>query len=370
MAVAVVILTDHHTRRLHPFVPRVVTDIFAMGDELRILLAREQGTEVVVEPSATVVSLVDDDSFLHAHRVGEELTEHRAETLTVHGFDMDIADGAVRQRVDHAAIAVHPTAVEQLRLCRPADGTDDDIEVFLLRRVVEADMHALTRLTVEERRKVSPLHDLLSVDGLDNVTLLHTRVTHGERPAVDDLLDLQTVTLVVVVEEHAEGCRRQGRTIRIVTGTGMRAIELAEHLREHVAEVVVVVDIRQELRIGLLVSCPVDAMQLRIIELILDLLPDMVEDIRTLRIRTVVEVGLEADGLLRLTGEVDLPDAVVVDIEVLEVLVRLQTVAHALHHDLRLAFHEVVFPQVVASLEACLVIERVTTRREDRVGEV
>ena len=60
MAVAVVVLADEHARRLHPLVERVAADVLSAWHELLIFLAVEQRTKVVMQPSASVVTLVDD----------------------------------------------------------------------------------------------------------------------------------------------------------------------------------------------------------------------------------------------------------------------------------------------------------------------
>ncbi len=111
-------------------------------------------------------------------------------------------------------------------------------------------------------------------------------------------------------------------------------------------------------------------MELRVVELVFHLLPHVVEDVGSLLVGAVVEVGLEVDALLRVLGEVYLLYTVVVDVEVLEVLVGLKPIAHALHHNLGLVLHQVVLPQVVATLETRLIIQGVTTRGEYGVCHV
>ena len=73
----------------------------------------------------------------------------------------------------------------------------------------------------------------------------------------------------------------------------MRTVKFAEQFGEHLLEVEVVVDMREELRICLLVSLPVDSMYFRLIEFLAYLLPDMVEYIFALLGRLVFELAAE-----------------------------------------------------------------------------
>ena len=77
----------------------------------------------------------------------------------------------------------------------------------------------------------------------------------------------------------------------------------------------------QELLIDCVVGLPVNAVHLRVIELVLYLLPDMVEQIAALLVGAVVEGRLEIDAYGIVLAEVDLLDAPVAEVEVLEVLV-------------------------------------------------
>ena len=76
----------------------------------------------------------------------------------------------------------------------------------------------------------------------------------------------------------------------------MRCIELAKHLAQHIAEVVLIIDMRQELLVDLLVSGPVYTVQIGTVELIVNLSPDMLEQVLALGIRTIVERSLELDS--------------------------------------------------------------------------
>ena len=59
----------------------------------------------------------------------------------------------------------------------------------------------------------------------------------------------------------------------------MRSVQLAQHLGEKVLEIVIVVYVGHELGVILPVAGPVDAMDGRIIELLVDLFPYMLEKV-------------------------------------------------------------------------------------------
>ena len=112
-------------------------------------------------------------------------------------------------------------------------------------------------------------------------------------------------------------------------------------------------------------------MQLRVVELVLHLPPDVVEEVGTLGIRTVVETGFELDVLRRIVAEVHLSDAAVAEIEVLEVGVSLQaSSADVFHYQFGLVVGQRVAPEVVAPFEAGLIVERVTAVAQDGVAHV
>ena len=152
----------------------------------------------------------------------------------------------------------------------------------------------------------------------------------------------------------------------------MRGVELAQHLAEHLLEVIVVVDVWQELLVGLAIAFPIHAMKLWIVELVLYLSPDMVEEVLALCRRLVVEVCLEVHCLGAIVGEVYLLDAVAVaEEEVLDVLVCLETtIAYIFENKLGRAILQVSAPEVVATLKGCLIVNLITIFGEDGIAHV
>ena len=77
----------------------------------------------------------------------------------------------------------------------------------------------------------------------------------------------------------------------------MGTVEFAEHLGKEILEIEIVVDVIQECLIVVVIILPVGAMQVLNIELLLDLLPYMLEHIPPLFCRSVLEITGETDGL-------------------------------------------------------------------------
>ena len=73
----------------------------------------------------------------------------------------------------------------------------------------------------------------------------------------------------------------------------MRTVQFAQHFAQQILEIVVVVDGRQETAISFAVSVPIDAVNVFFIELVLHLLPSMVENVLTLKGRFIIEDSFE-----------------------------------------------------------------------------
>ena len=359
-AVGVAVFVHQHARLAYPLVQRVAADVALARHEVVVEASAEQGAEVVVQPAATIVALVHDDGAAVAVTVAEQVAVNLAEAVAIHGLDMDVGHLSAGQAVYQLAVAVDPALVdERAELCL-RDGLDNDGERRCSGGPADGDVDGLASLAVEHPVVVLAGLDGMAVNLLDDAAGGDARIPDGEGAALDDLQHTQSVALVVGVEEEAQAGRLQCGAVRIVAGTGVRAVELAQHLAQHVAEVVVVVDMGQEALVGRAIALPVDAVDVGVVELVLDLSPDVVEQILTLLVGLPVEGSLEADGLLLALGEVQLLDALGDEIEVLEVLVGLHVAAaYTFHHQLRLLLAQVVTPEVVAVLEGHLIVQGV-----------
>ena len=255
-------------------------------------------------------------------------------------------------------VAVYPALVKQIVEGTLADGLDDDVATLAILGIVNGDVRSLASLAVQHIVVVFATLDGLSVYLLDDIASFHTRVALSKGSTLDDFLDAQSIAIILLVNEYTQmGCARQIGDGRTIAGTRVRTIQFAQHFTQHVAEVVVVVDVRQEALVGLTIACPVDTMQLGIIELFLDLTPDVVEQILALLVGLIVEGSLETDGLHLVLGKVYLLDGASQEVERLELAVGLHLSAtHILQHQFGLVLQQIVAPEVVAILESGLII--------------
>ena len=123
-------------------------------------------------------------------------------------------------------------------------------------------------------------------------------------------------------------------------------------------EIEVVVDVRQELFICLAVSFPVDAVDVGNIELLVNLLPDMVEDIFALLGRLVFEYSVEADAFLLSCGSRNLGYAAAIEHEhIFVILARIDGAHHPFGDYLDAVVLEVEAAQVHALLETYYIIK-------------
>ena len=138
-------------------------------------------------------------------------------------------------------------------------------------------MDTLSCLAVKHIVVVLAFLDVLTINFLDDASCGDTGVTHGKWSTFDDLFDTQAITLVGLVDKHAKVGSLKCSSSGIVAGTSVRTIQFTQHFAQHVAEVVIIVDVRQETLIILTVAYPVDAMYRGIVELLLNLSPYVVE---------------------------------------------------------------------------------------------
>ena len=138
-------------------------------------------------------------------------------------------------------------------------------------------MDRLACLAVQHPVVVFAGLDRVTVYLLNNTAFSHSSLLDGKGTSFDDFFNLQTVTFVAGVKEQSQTSRLERGTIGIIAGSCMRTIQFAQHLAQHVTEVVVVIDVRQELFVSLAIALPVDTMNLGVVELVLDLTPNVVK---------------------------------------------------------------------------------------------
>ena len=95
MTVTVVVLADQNAGWLGPLVEWILAHNLSMRHKLLILLAAEQGAEVIVQPATTIVALIHDYGILVAVLVAQEFAIYGAEALAVHRLDVNVCDSAL-----------------------------------------------------------------------------------------------------------------------------------------------------------------------------------------------------------------------------------------------------------------------------------
>ena len=82
--IAVVIFANQNARRLVPLSSRLYAEIFAMGQEMRVLFAVKQMAQVVVQVTTAVMTLVDNHCIAVAVVLVQQLLVELAEAIAVH----------------------------------------------------------------------------------------------------------------------------------------------------------------------------------------------------------------------------------------------------------------------------------------------
>ena len=146
----------------------------------------------------------------------------------------------------------------------------------------------------------------------------------------------------------------------------MRTVQFTQHLTQHFRKIVVIVDIRQEALISFFVSIPVRTLQVCHIELIIYLLPDVVEDIFTLTIRAVIEESLKFNWRNLAAFNLYLLHSVAGTKEdILPFLVRLQSACtYFLQKNFCNILFQIVLPKIVPILKNRQIIEFIPFSRK------
>ena len=183
-----------------------------------------------MQPAAAIVTLIDDNGLAVAVLVTEQFTIDGAETLTVHLLDVNIGQLTMRKTIDQCTVAVHPAFVEQFILITLADGLDIDVEALSCLGVIDTDANGLAGLAIEHPVVVLIGKNLIAIDLLDDAAGSYTCLLHIEGATLDDLINLQTVTLIAVVQEESQSGGLEVRPLGVITGAGVGTVQLTEHL--------------------------------------------------------------------------------------------------------------------------------------------
>ena len=144
-------------------------------------------------------------------------------------------------------------------------------------RIVEVTLTRLPTLPFEVELYGTISIDHFAIDLLDDHTGLDLVTEVRERTTSEDFLDLDAIARVLLIVEGPQVTRLLSPALRMDTSTRVRSIQLTEELAQHLAEVLIIINVGEELAVGLTVVVPVDTMEVDVIELLLDLLPCVVK---------------------------------------------------------------------------------------------
>ena len=244
VCIAVVGLADNHDGRLVVAARRHHAGHTVVDDLFEVFLATEQDFDVLVQTTAAVEAGVDDDAVAKIV-LPEDLRIHVAVTGITHAADMDITQTTFRKFLHRFLVVLYPAMIKQLVHRAMADGFHGLFPG--LATVFQRHKHRLSSLVVEQRIIVHGFRNLHAVNLLDDATCLYLRAFLVERRAFYHLGDFQAITTVIKVEQHAKLCRGIATTIcGTIARSRVRHVQLAQNFAQHLAEVVVVVDVRQK----------------------------------------------------------------------------------------------------------------------------
>ena len=146
-------------------------------------------------------------------------------------------------RLYDGTVSIHPAFVEQLLLIALRNRLDGEIESLAL-GILDGEAYVLAGLAIEQCVVILARLDSFAVNLLDDAAGSYLVLLHGKRTTLDYLLNLQTIALVVRVEEGTEGCGRKRCCATIVAATRMTGVQFAQHLAQHLGKVEVVINIR------------------------------------------------------------------------------------------------------------------------------
>ena len=165
------------------------------------------------------------------------------------------------------------------------------------RRRLQRQLHGLVHLGVEEFAEIRVLFQLHAVHGRDDVAGLELQAALVRRAALDDLGNLESRSLIAGIEKQAEVGRRLLRRQTVAGDPQVRGVELTEHQAHETVKILAHGDVIDERPVLDAHGAPVDAVILRVIELLGEGPPALLEHLVEQVVAAHRHLGAERDAI-------------------------------------------------------------------------
>ncbi len=256
----------------------------------------EVGDEALGEIAAAVEADVHDDGLL-AGAAAIQVMDEALVVLRVHEAEVDVAEAALGKLLGELHALRDPAVVRFEEAVDERLGRDDLIHRCAAFRRLNGKPHGLAGGFVEQRVNVRVLANRLAIHGEDDRAGAQQAVGPAGGAGLEVIGDLRAGAGVGVIVVKAERSRRiaAGR-LSVIRRTHVRGVQLARHFAEQLGEVFAVAQVRQVLRVFLLVEFPIHAGHVLAVELLLGHAPDVLEEPAHLALQVVGDFGGEGKG--------------------------------------------------------------------------
>ncbi|EJX10192.1 membrane protein [gut metagenome] len=310
-----------------------------------------------MQTSAAIVTGIDNNTFLEVVFT-QDLGIHVTVASIIHGLDVYITESSLGKAVNKMLHSLYPAFVEQVVLFVLADGLCGFVPAFSALRVIAREQRCLPGLSVQHFVVILSSFDILSVDLFNQHASLHLCGKVIERTEIQDLIHLESVALIVEIEEQTQFRCRFGSPWSTVTRSGVGNIQFTQDFTQHFSEVIVVVDMGEEGRIILLQRLQVNSMIVGVVELLFLLLEDMIEHIGSFRCSVQFHVHGALDRCAAARRQGNFVDGAPHYIEAVAIFAEHQTAAYTLFEELYGPRTSIDLPEVHAFFESRCEVER------------
>ncbi len=214
----------------------------------KYFLPLEEVRQLLVDVAAAVEARVHDHGVL-PQVAAERFVEHRAHARVVHGPHVHVADLPARKPLHLLAAIVDPALVQQLAFLAARRSASPSPPSACPRRGRTATGGSASRPcgSAAGRNRWTAVIGWPSIRSMICPAAIFDAALSIGPPASTSAI-FNPLPVKASIEEQTQCCGLIGVGLRDrVVATGVRGVHLAEHLAQHLGEVVVVVDEREEL---------------------------------------------------------------------------------------------------------------------------